>query len=365
MRRPASIREARPFPIGTTTPPSSARACRSCRAPTPHPTSSPRGQGSWPSSRRWPRSLWTIAWRRMPRPWTPLCAVKAMPRAAWSPGCWATSRSRRASPGLLRHLGWTVLARYLAPVVDAFGRWRDDERWLRHYCPTCGSAPAMAQLVGVGSGAQTAALVRSLRHTLAVQTNRMPVLRRGLSTAVGRGRRGRGRAAHRLLRVLQRLPEDVRRAGQRGPPALGLVFSSSRPHRPGSRTEEGRRVALRVRAGTSRSVARGRRSRPGTQWRRRRDYRCALRSVPYCRGAAFGGRVEPPVGSCEWRREGDSNSRYRFRYSGFQDRRLKPLGHPSDGSVYRRRGGYGRGSMTSGSRASCGSSRSRAEPAGE
>jgi FdhE protein len=57
-----------------------------------------------------------------------------------------------ASPGLLRHLGWTVLARYLSPVVDAFGRWRDDERWLRHYCPTCGSAPAMAQLVGADPG---------------------------------------------------------------------------------------------------------------------------------------------------------------------------------------------------------------------
>ena len=30
-----------------------------------------------------------------------------------------------------------------------------------------------------------------------------------------------------------------------------------------------------------------------------------------------------------WRRERDSNPRYRLRYSGFQDRRLKPLGHPS------------------------------------
>jgi FdhE protein len=57
-----------------------------------------------------------------------------------------------ASPGLLRHLGWTVLARSLAPVVAAFGSWRDDERWLRHYCPTCGSAPAMAQLVGADAG---------------------------------------------------------------------------------------------------------------------------------------------------------------------------------------------------------------------
>ena len=57
-----------------------------------------------------------------------------------------------ASPGLLRYLAWTVMARYLLPLVEAFGGWRDDERWLRNYCPTCGSAPAMAQLVGADPG---------------------------------------------------------------------------------------------------------------------------------------------------------------------------------------------------------------------
>ena len=31
----------------------------------------------------------------------------------------------------------------------------------------------------------------------------------------------------------------------------------------------------------------------------------------------------------DWRKGRDSNPRYRFRYSGFQDRRLQPLGHPS------------------------------------
>jgi len=51
-------------------------------------------------------------------------------------------------PGLLRYLGWTALARHLRPVVDAFAIWRQEERWLRSYCPTCGSPPAMAQLVG-------------------------------------------------------------------------------------------------------------------------------------------------------------------------------------------------------------------------
>ena len=52
------------------------------------------------------------------------------------------------SPGLLRYLAWTAMARFLRPVVDAFDDWRDDERWLRRYCPTCGSLPAMAQLAG-------------------------------------------------------------------------------------------------------------------------------------------------------------------------------------------------------------------------
>lgn len=52
------------------------------------------------------------------------------------------------SPGLLRFLGWTVLARYLQPVVEAFAGWRDEERWLRRYCPTCGAGPAMGQIAG-------------------------------------------------------------------------------------------------------------------------------------------------------------------------------------------------------------------------
>ena len=55
-------------------------------------------------------------------------------------------------PGLLRYLAWTAMARFLRPVVNAFDGWRDEERWLRRYCPTCGSLPAMAQLVGVDPG---------------------------------------------------------------------------------------------------------------------------------------------------------------------------------------------------------------------
>ena len=59
---------------------------------------------------------------------------------------------RPTNPGLLHYLGWSVLARYLLPVVVAFSSWRDEERWLRSYCPTCGALAAMAQLVGTDPG---------------------------------------------------------------------------------------------------------------------------------------------------------------------------------------------------------------------
>jgi len=57
-----------------------------------------------------------------------------------------------ANPGLLHYLGWTALARFLSPLRDAFGIWREEEQWLRSYCPTCGTLPAMAQLVGSDPG---------------------------------------------------------------------------------------------------------------------------------------------------------------------------------------------------------------------
>ena len=37
----------------------------------------------------------------------------------------------------------------------------------------------------------------------------------------------------------------------------------------------------------------------------------------------------------DWRREWDSNPRYGYPYDGFQDRCLKPLGHPSTGQCTR------------------------------
>jgi FdhE protein len=54
--------------------------------------------------------------------------------------------------GLLRYLSWTAAAQFLRPVVSAFGAWRDEDRWIRRYCPTCGSLPAMAQLTGADPG---------------------------------------------------------------------------------------------------------------------------------------------------------------------------------------------------------------------
>jgi FdhE protein len=76
------------------------------------------------------------------------------PRAAQRVADWLLGDSDQtfSSPGLLRHLAWTVTARWLHPVVDAFARWRDEERWMRRYCPTCGALPAMAWLVGVDPG---------------------------------------------------------------------------------------------------------------------------------------------------------------------------------------------------------------------
>jgi FdhE protein len=56
--------------------------------------------------------------------------------------------------GLMRYLGWTVMARFIGPIVVAFNSWRDEEKWHRRYCPACGSLPAMAQLAGEEHGRQ-------------------------------------------------------------------------------------------------------------------------------------------------------------------------------------------------------------------
>ena len=67
---------------------------------------------------------------------------------------WLVYGDEFATPcsGLLRYLGWTTLASHLRPLLDAFAQWRDDEKWLRSYCPACGSPPCMAHLSGTESG---------------------------------------------------------------------------------------------------------------------------------------------------------------------------------------------------------------------
>jgi FdhE protein len=84
---------------------------------------------------------------------TELCGELAEPNrvVAWLLG---DDPFSSGSPGLLRYTGWTALSPYLRPLVDAFAEWRNEERWLRSYCPTCGSPPAMAQLVGSDPGRQ-------------------------------------------------------------------------------------------------------------------------------------------------------------------------------------------------------------------
>lgn len=57
-----------------------------------------------------------------------------------------------AQTGLLELLESNVLSRLLRDVVPAFNDWRNEERWLRPSCPTCGGAPAMAQLMGSDPG---------------------------------------------------------------------------------------------------------------------------------------------------------------------------------------------------------------------
>jgi len=58
----------------------------------------------------------------------------------------------KQSHGLLRFLSWTVLEIYLRPALHAFAKWLDQDLWFRAYCPTCGSPPAMAQLIRIDEG---------------------------------------------------------------------------------------------------------------------------------------------------------------------------------------------------------------------
>jgi FdhE protein len=84
---------------------------------------------------------------------TMLDALTALPLPEWlAAQCEALRRDPHTEPALFRLMLWVALSRDLQPIMTAFGRWRDEERWLRNYCPTCGAAPAMGQLVGREEG---------------------------------------------------------------------------------------------------------------------------------------------------------------------------------------------------------------------
>jgi FdhE protein len=78
--------------------------------------------------------------------------LQSNPKALGAVLAAGTASEAPAEHGALRFVAWTVMARYLRPVVGAFARWRDDERWLLNGCPTCGGKPAMGQLVGHDPG---------------------------------------------------------------------------------------------------------------------------------------------------------------------------------------------------------------------
>lgn len=84
--------------------------------------------------------------------------MRAMPPVWLADQCRALQADLEVRPdspanvALFRCLLWAVLAAELKLVITAFTSWRDEERWLRNYCPVCGTPPAMAQLVNRTEG---------------------------------------------------------------------------------------------------------------------------------------------------------------------------------------------------------------------
>jgi len=62
------------------------------------------------------------------------------------------TEGEEVSPAVLGYLGWAALQHALAPVLSAYAKWRADDQWDRPICPTCGTAPVLAQLVEEGAG---------------------------------------------------------------------------------------------------------------------------------------------------------------------------------------------------------------------
>ena len=56
----------------------------------------------------------------------------------------------QAVAGLLRVLGWRAITRALAPVLSSYAEWRNEDNWMRGYCPVCGTLPPLAHLAPGG-----------------------------------------------------------------------------------------------------------------------------------------------------------------------------------------------------------------------
>src|SRR5215472_16077618 len=80
---------------------------------------------------------------------------------------------------------------------------------------------------------------------MAVPAHAVPVLRGRFAAELRLHRGGRGRPAHRLLRRLQGLSQDVRRHGERAAAPRRLELAPSRSPRARPRTEPARDLALR------------------------------------------------------------------------------------------------------------------------
>ena len=188
---------------------------------------------------------WLVAEARALRYGAAARAARLAPHRGLSAG---RRDARAAVPGLLRYLAWTAMARFLRPVVNAFDAWRDEERWLRRYCPTCGSLPAMAQLVGADPGRKRLLSCGCCGTRWQFKRTGCPFCEtdsQRLASVTIEGEPGL-RIDH--CESCSGYLKTYDGAGRRDPAAVGLVFTPSRSDRARSRTEKAGRVALRIRA---------------------------------------------------------------------------------------------------------------------
>ncbi len=81
-----------------------------------------------------------------------------------------------AFPGLLRYVGWTAMTRFLRPVLDGLRRMAGPGAVASPLLPDLRIPPRDGATRRRRRRARASALLRLLRHALAVQTHRLPVL---------------------------------------------------------------------------------------------------------------------------------------------------------------------------------------------